>query len=470
MIRKGETKVAIIEGFNNYFELKASPDYLSAELHLIKEYHLELSFTPDDFKEELKERKVVYGYLDEEIERVAEGLKEDNFPLVVAKGLDPENGNDGKLVFEKNLASKLDRDDHESIDLRDVIKIPSVSKGDKLVTIINPTDGENGINVYGKPVQAKPGKPAKVAAGQNTVYQESEQSIYADIDGQINVDDRAIHVFPLYEVQGNLDMKIGNLDFIGSIVIRGDVPTGFKIKAGGDVKIYGLVEGATIEAGGSVFVSEGIVPVGKGSITAGFDVQASYINQGNVEAGRHILVENSILHSHCTAKEHIECKNGVITGGSLSAGLLIKAKDVGNKMHTKTSLFFGANKKVIEKEEKLVAEKKALSDSLKKLKVIGDKLKEKETVTGSLAPKEKVMLLRQRNSIKTTAEKLKAVTVEYEKLRENFVGMQNAKLTVEGTVYTNTDIVFGKYRRKLIQEHRFVEIKLDQGEIIILPL
>src|SRR5699024_1851320 len=110
-----------------------------------------------------------------------------------------------------------------------------------------------------------------------------------------------LHVHNVYEVHEDISLKVGNIDFLGNVVIRGDVPTGFTVKATGDVKVFGIVEAATIEVGGSIYISEGMAGLKTGTLIAKEDVYIGYINQGNVEAQNNIYVDNSILHSICNA-------------------------------------------------------------------------------------------------------------------------------------------------------------------------
>src|SRR5699024_4134026 len=138
---------------------------------------------------------------------------------------------------------------------RDVIRIPTVKEGEKLATIVDPIKGKDGKNIFGEQIRHRPGKVVVVRAGKNVVYKEEDKTFYAKSEGQISINDYIINVHPVYEVNESLSMKTGNLDFIGSIIIRGDVPTGYQVKAGGDVKIFGLVEAAHIEAGGSIYIS-----------------------------------------------------------------------------------------------------------------------------------------------------------------------------------------------------------------------
>ena len=134
-----------------------------------------------------------------------------------------------------------------------------------------------------------------------------------------------------------------------------------------------MVEAATIIADGSVFVSEGMAGLKTGMIQAGKDVQIGYINQGNIVAGNSIFVENSILHSECTAKENIICQKGNIIGGILTAGKLIEVKDVGNRMNTYTKLVFNLGKQP-EELISLEAKKASLNENLQKLQLLQKRL------------------------------------------------------------------------------------------------
>src|SRR5699024_3320140 len=103
-----------------------------------------------------------------------------------------------------------------------------------------------------------------------------------------------------------------------------------------------------------------------------------YVNQGIASAGKSIYVENSIIHSECTAKERVHCKQGNIIGGTTSAGESIEAKDIGNRLSTKTEISFGFDKSMLEQEQRLIEEKKELEKTFKKYIIISDKIKKKK--------------------------------------------------------------------------------------------
>src|SRR5690625_204169 len=300
----------------------------------------DLTLSEEQVYEFLRKHKIIYGINETVIKQLVTDTNSIKFPLTIAQGTTPIHGEDGYLTYETETDEQIKVSPDKQVNFRDVIKIPTVKKGEKLATIVEPTKGKNGKNVFGEEIRYQPGKVVTTRAGKNVVYKKENNTFYSAIDGQISMSDHLIEVHPTYVVNETLSMKTGNLDFVGSITIHGDVPTGYQVKAGGDVKIYGIVEAAYVEAGGSVFISEGLAGLQKGEIVAGGDVHLGYINQGHVQTEGSLYVEQSIVHSVCVASEQVICKIGSIIGGSITARQLIEAKDVGNRLSTKTSINF----------------------------------------------------------------------------------------------------------------------------------
>ncbi|WP_249869762.1 DUF342 domain-containing protein [Oceanobacillus saliphilus] len=450
----------------DYFHIELSHDQMSAQLHYKESYEeRDMSLDESTFRSFLDAHHIVYGIVQEKVAQLLSNLIELEFPLVIANGLPVIDGEDGKIQYELNLNTKLEKT--SDWDFRNVMRIPSVVKGQKLATIFAPTEGVEGINVKGNPVPAKPGKPVAVKAGKNVVFREENMSFYAATDGQISIVGNYIHIQPVYQVPETLSMKTGNLDFTGTVIIHGDVPTGFHVKADGDVKIFGMVEAAEVIAGGSVYVSEGMAGQGTGFIKAGENITIGYINQGNVHAENDLYVENSILHSECVADGHIFCQKGNIIGGSLSAGKAVEAKDIGNRLSTKTEIIFGLNKKISNKEDELLAKQKELKETLRKLALIGSKLEKQDMVSN---PKLRISFLRQKNSVRKTEGKLEMIEGILEKMNSSIGSEKEAYLIVRNFIHQNTIVAFGKYQKKITSSHHYVKMNLVNNEIKIHPL
>lgn len=214
------------------------------ELHELKEQiHLKDLF---DFA---RSKNVTYGLLEDVLLTMIKNFRINQDPVVFARGLAPQHGKNGMLKYHVQLGTTIEINDQEHIDFKESWIIPKVETGTKLVTIIPPTESKDGMNVTGNVVKAKPGKPAVMKAGKNTEFQEEHQAIFATGSGQVSLISKQIQVLPVYEVKKSVSMETGNIDFNGSIVINGDVPTGFSLKARGDITIQGTVEAATLEAG-----------------------------------------------------------------------------------------------------------------------------------------------------------------------------------------------------------------------------
>ncbi|MEI3604622.1 FapA family protein [Pseudogracilibacillus sp. SE30717A] len=452
---------------NKFFYTKIASDQMSAELWYNEEKIvdlLQLEIAEEELIEFLNEQHIQFGIIEEEKNKLVSKVSLTDFPIKIAIGQQPKNGTDGQIKYEFDMSTEVKRTDEW--DFREVMRIPTVEKEDKLATIIPPTDGENGRNVRGKEILSKPGKPVFLRAGKNVEFNEQDQSYYATERGQVNINSKSIYVETVYEIFEDISMKTGNIDFVGTVVIRGNVPTGFTIKAAGDIKIFGLVEAANIIAGGSVFISEGMAGLKSGLIEAGKDVHIGYVNQGNIISGGNIFVDNSILHSDCNAAKTIVCKNGNIIGGVSHAGEMIKVKDVGNRMNTLTILSFGLDKKSEVKLQQLESKKEELLPNIDKLNFLIDNI---EKSPPDHMKKSTITLLKLKNALNKSHEQLDLIEQRISELNDTIANAADASLRVKGTIYSNVIVTFGKYKRKIDQNYVFVTIKLNKNEVSIVP-
>lgn len=451
-----------MKDIREFFNVVISDDRMSAEIHCETfPKKKEITLNEKVVGQFLSHYKIGFGMNDKLIKMFASNkLTFKDFPVQIAKGVPAKDGKDGTITYAFDYSSEIERG--SDWNFRDIMRIPSVVKDQKLATITLPTKGEDGMNVLGQTVRAKPGRPVQTKAGKNVLFKEEDLSFYSAIEGQVSITERRIMVHPLYEVNESLSMKTGNLDFIGSIMIKGDVPSGYTVEAKGDIKIFGMVEAATVIAGGSVYVSEGLAGLQKGTIKAGENIHIGYINQGIVQTEDSIYVENSVIHSKVTANNEIFCQRGNIIGGTLSAGKLIEAKDIGNRLSTQTNINLGVNKTVDEEITRLEVTKKELTSTLQKLTTLGERLK-----NTPLDAKTRVTLLRQRNSRRKVMDEIKEIDDKLSQMNAFLGSEKEAALIVRNNMYPNVIIAFGKYKQRVDRMYNFVRVKIDQNEISI---
>ncbi|MEW6202376.1 MAG: FapA family protein, partial [bacterium] len=204
-----------------------------------------------------------------------------NEKVLVAEGKPAENGEDGRVEYLFNVEASTPRPtiaEDGSVDFYELNVVQNVRAGEPLAIKTPPTPGKDGINVFGETIPAKQGKDIPFPAGKNVEFSsENPNMLIAEIAGQPRLQQNRIHVLPVYEVQGDVDFSTGNINFVGDVIVTGGVLEGFTVKADANITIMGPVGGAYLDAGGSVFLNKGMHGQDKGSITAGEDVTAKFL-------------------------------------------------------------------------------------------------------------------------------------------------------------------------------------------------
>ena len=95
--------------------------------------------------------------------------------------------------------------------------------------------------------------------GKNTEISEDGTQLVASIAGSVDFTGNVFQVKPVLEVPGDVDFSTGNINFLGDVNIRGNVLSGFTVRAMGNVRVEGVVE-----AGSSVEAGQGHVPAALG--------------------------------------------------------------------------------------------------------------------------------------------------------------------------------------------------------------
>jgi uncharacterized protein (DUF342 family) len=141
--------------------------------------------------------------------------------------------------------------------------------------------------------------------------------------------DVRVEVVPLFEVRQDLDYAVGNIEFAGDVIVRGDVRPGFSIAAGGSVVVQGLVEGAQITAGGDLSV---LGAAGEhGSVfDVGGDLVARYLHSVVARVRGTAAVSLEIVNCTLSAERVSTSSRGRIVGGSVIATAEIDAGSLGS--------------------------------------------------------------------------------------------------------------------------------------------
>ncbi|SFM30284.1 DUF342 domain-containing protein [Salibacterium qingdaonense] len=450
----------------DYFQLKTAENKLSAVVDAFSPPE-DSSWSTEEWMAFLQEEGITYGILEKNIERLGSDPLSVVYPLEVARGIPPVNGTSAYIEPARFDKGEKEEEDPAEVDLKNVIHIAMVEAGAYTGRKVEAEPGENGTGVDGSDLQAKAGKDFPLRPGKNTRVEGND--IYAVQAGQVSVRKKTIHVNPLYEVKGDLDLKTGNIDFTGNIMVRGNVPSGFELKAQGDIRVLGTVEAAVLTASGSIFINAGVNARNKGSIEAGHSVHATYLNEADVSAGADIVVKQTVMHSRCTAGGSLICNQGrgLVIGGIISAVHEINVNEAGNSMNTPTSFYIGATHGYVERRRQL---EQALYEAKEESTKVSDLLKtiqSKEENGISLSSKERVMKLRARNTLEAAKDKARDAAEELEESAHVSPNPESGIIRVGKTLHSNVDVHFGKYRRVMNKSHDRAVVFMEEGEITL---
>ncbi len=399
----------------------------------------------DDVMKAIEAAGIRFGIIKNDIKRFVES-KTYNQKLTIAHGEHPINGTDGSLQFHFDTASKPASPkvlDTGKVDFRDLGLVKMATTNQLLVSAIPPTEGTNGCDVFGRPVNAKAGKPVPpMPAGKGVTISSDKLSAYAAFDGQILYVNKKVSINPVLEIKGNVDNSVGNLDFNGAIMIKGTVLTGFVIKAVGNIEVYGVVEGAKLKSDGHIFLYSGIQGSDRAEIEAGGNITAKFIESSKITAGGDIVAD-SILHStvSCGGNLDVDGKKGLLVGGSFLVGRSLKAKNIGSTMATPTEIQIGHMPKEMDLYNQLKNEleksRKAYDDQVKIVNMLS---------AGNIAelPQDKKnILLKAINSKKLSRDKIISLQSSINDLLNDLEGNKQSKISVRGIIRPGVKVMIG---------------------------
>ena len=416
-----------------------------------------------DVLDALKEKKVVYGIDREAIGRGVARLT----PFFAARGTAPEAGVDARIEkkFDMGEKGRPAARAYDRVDYKDMNIFIRAQIGDVLAVRIPETAGVPGKNVFGEDIAPKPGKAIALPQGKNTKIVNNHELV-ALIDGQIVDDGKKISVGPHLVIDSSVDVGTGNVDFAGSIEIKGDVESGFIVQATGDIEIKGMVGGAEVK-GRSVIVHGGIRGMNIGKIHAVEDVSISFVENANVVAGRDIFVNDVVLHSEMRAGHNVrvEGRRGIITGGKISAGESIRAKIFGNNFYVQTNLNVGVDPNLKHRYDTLSKECETAVKRLTELRLSLATLKKQPLM--SLSPRRREQLAEMTHEQFPLAGKIKKMQEELEQMQEELEQMKNGSIAASDTIYPGVNATINGVKKTIEEELRNARLQMLNGEIAV---
>lgn len=362
--------------------------------------------------------------------------------IVVAKGKPPRHGTDARIeyYFETDLHAKPTLREDGSVDFFHLNALNHCKKGDVLARLFPGDPGEYGVNIRNEKIKPRNIKQAALKYGRNIAISADRQVLTTEVDGHVSLVDGKVFVSNVLEVE-NVDNATGNIEYDGNVTVNGNVCTNFSVVAKGNIEVRGVVEGAYLEAEGNIIIARGMNGMAKGTLKAGGNVIAKFIENSKVRAGGYVSTE-SILHSEVTAGTEITVsgRRGFITGGKVCAANLIQVKTLGSSMGADTLVEVGVDpnsKQRIQELQKEVAEDKKELDALSPVLL---SMAQKMTHGVNLKPEQLKSTQKMVQKDKQLKQRMEENLEEIENLQKLLAENNAARVEVSGEVFGGTRI------------------------------
>ncbi len=453
--------------------LSVSPDKMEAKLTVFPPCERGRYIEESDIKEILSQNNISFGISNEKIQEVVEESRKGIIvkEKIIAKGIPPVNGKDGEVEYLFNADKKARPSTREdgSVNFKDINLVESTKKGQELARLIPPTEGTPGKNIFEEEIPCEPGIKVELLRGPNTELKDDDPSVLvASLTGFVKLKGNVIEVNEGYYVKGDVDYKTGNIAYPKTVIITGDVKSGFSIKAGEDIEVKGTVEDANVESDASILVKLGIIGTGKGIISAKRDITAAFVRNQNIKSRRNVFIAREAIGAKIWAKNSIEVRGKPISiaGGKISARNEIKAYSIGNESGTKTEIEVGTDFTLIEEKQKTEDKINDLKNSAKKVDDNLRKLRHIKRLRKSLQPQEEFLLKKLENMEEKIEAQLGALEKRFDVISKKAKEIGKSIIFVERVIHPGTVIKIGE--RHMVVNKEILgpkTIMLVKGEI-----
>ncbi|MHC4825304.1 MAG: DUF342 domain-containing protein [Planctomycetota bacterium] len=262
---------------------------------------------------------------------------------VIARSTAPVDGQDGTLEWMKGFdptagpAAAATQDDSGAVDYYNQVSYVGVAEGTHVATLHEPTPGEDGRDVTGRTIKAKPGRRYDVKLDPSLDVDASGRVI-AQVDGILEYEHGVLKVNRLFEIRGAVDFGTGNVDFDGTVIVREGIRDRFKLKATEDIIVDGLIEAATINCGRNFSCHQGMAGKGRGQLDVDGDAVAGYLDDVKGRVNGNLTVQRELVNCDLAIGGNLVCDKGRVIGGSVAVSGSVRVAALGSNAERATML------------------------------------------------------------------------------------------------------------------------------------
>ncbi len=399
-------------------------------------------------------------------------------PIEINKGRPAKHGEDGRFewfITEPDPEKlRFEPDVNGRIDFREMNTVINVNIDEPLVKIHPPTEGKSGIDVFGNVIPAENGEAKRLGQGKGVRFDEENQTMYAETSGHVEQKSGMLSVSPVFEVPGNVDFSVGNINFLGAVLVRKDVMEGFTIRATEGILVEGMVQQANLFCDGDIEVRGGLTAShGKGFVESKGRVLAKYMVNARVDSQGDMLVDTQIVNCDISCVGRLHIPNGKLLGGKTIALGGVEAGEIGTEVGTRTTVivsvehFTTAETRAIDRDIKRSEERLLKCESL-----VGPYMKDR-SMLNELPIQKMENIVEQLEQLDEIQEELFRLQEEKNKILETYADMISDEIIIHKRIHPGVDVRIDS-SRQVFADYIEGPIRLkpnySRGTIAIHPL
>jgi uncharacterized protein (DUF342 family) len=393
---------------------------------------------------------------------------------LVAEGRPPKKGQSAwfeYLVDSDQNAKKPQIREDGTFDYRELVKIQTVNVDTPLMRKHPPQPGVPGFTVTGKVLRAEMGRDYHMSESSGSRISEHDKNLLvAARTGRPIRMNRTVKVDDVVTLD-NVDLQTGSVEFKGSVVVSGTVKSGFKVKADGDILVYGFVEDAILESGGNIEVQGSVFGRDHTSLSAMGDIRLNFVQNAQLECFGNLIVAEGIFHCEARVMGNIVVGQsggkGQINGGSILGAGSLKTKILGSRAATQTRISVGEDpylrQKLNEINQTLNAYKNELKNIVKAIIYIRTRAMDRAAELADLEDKRSELL-----------EKVNLCSEQFTNLRESLlISQSSSEVQVTEELHSGVRIVIAEMGA-IVREDKgpsrlFIKESAEGKKITVVP-
>lgn len=320
----------------------------------------------------LKQHEITFGLLEQELEYFSKELPRDR-EVLIAQGHKSTPGVNGSYeYFFNRKASNAPRIREDGTVDYSSMKVTETVQAGQVVAVYHPaTTGVTGSTVTGISLTPNVGQDLPALTGEGISFDKNSNTYRAVYGGNITFQEQSysLNIWKTCTIEGDATRYSGNIEYDGTVIIRGDVRNMARIRATGDIYVDGLVEGAELTAGQNIIIRGGMNAAGRGSIQAGGNITGSFFEAANLKAGG--TIEGSyFLSCNIETDDKVIAKGGksLIQGGQIMAAIGVEASNYRAASGSKTKIEVGNTSSLATRQQEITVQMTKATDEIRKLR------------------------------------------------------------------------------------------------------